>query len=172
MSTTRAALAANSALRTVLQGLVVTAVLAGWQAVQDAADPAHGFAAGAVARTALTAAGMAVLAYAGRLVLTRRAEPLTISLDALVRAGRTLLAGAAAVAVDAAVEAVRAYVLDGGPFQPARIASVALAAAGMALTAYAHRALADPSPVPSAVPPGPVASDAVGKLATTPYRRT
>jgi hypothetical protein len=155
---TTAALAGNSAVRTVLQGLAVVAILAGALAIRDLLD-AGPFDPAAIARAGATAAGMAVLAYVGRLVISRRVEPLPTGLDALVRAGRTLLAGAVTAAAAAVVEAVRAYVIAGGRFDATAITQVALTAAGMAVLAYIHRTAIDPSPMPSALPPGPTAHD-------------
>jgi hypothetical protein len=169
MTRPRTTLAGNALVRTVLQGLAVVTVLAGWQGIQATLDNGP-LSVAAVGRAGATAAGMALLAYVWRLVTTRRIEPLTIGLDALVRAGRTLLAGAAAAVIAAVVEAVRAYLLSGGRFDPTAISQVALTAAGMAVLAYLHRAVLDPSRVPSAPPPGPAANDTVGRL-STPYRR-
>jgi hypothetical protein len=147
-------LAANAALRTVLQGLLVTALAAGWAAARATVTGSGSVPWLHVGMVAVQAAGMAVLAYAGRTLLEHHAIALPADLDAWIRAGRTLLAGLAATVAAAVWQAVAAAVA-GGTFNPGALAQTVGVAAGMAAAAWLHRLLLDPSPVPSAVPPAP-----------------
>lgn len=150
-------LAVNAALRTVLQGVLVTAAVAAWAAARSAAtggpvDWAH------VGLVAAQAAVMAVVAYLGRALLERHITALPVNLDALVRAGRTLLAGAAATVLTAAYQAITVAV-GHGTYDPATLARTAAVAAAMAAVAWAHRLLLDGLPVPTAAPPAAAISD-------------
>lgn len=144
--------ALNRLWRTVLQGLVVTAVVAAFDAGRQllGAGPVDWRQLGYVAGSA---AGMVVVTYAATAIRTGRLEPIPLRLDALVRTGRTLLVGAAVTGGAAAVEVVRAAIASDVEFSPTRVAVTALTAAAMAIAAYLHRTALDPTGVPSATPP-------------------
>ena len=96
--------------------------------------------------------------------------------DGRNRAWRTVLQGVAAVvlipAADAALQVLIDALTHGGPFDWGRTATLAgisaLTAATMALAAYLHRTVVDPSPVPSAEPPRPPGVSPAQAPATTP----
>ena len=143
--------ALNRVWRTVLQGLAWTALVAAAIAAQAAlGDGPVDWAR--VGLAAASAAGMVVVTYATNTIRTGRLEPIPVNLDALVRAGRTLLVGALTTAGAAVVEVVRAA-LAFDSFDLGHVAWTAATAAGVAVLAYLHRAKLDPLPVPSASPP-------------------
>lgn len=74
--------------------------------------------------------------------------------DARNRSARSLLQGAAAVALFAAVEVLRAALDAGGAVDVGQIARDAALAAVIAVAAWLHRIVLDPSRVPSLPPPG------------------
>jgi hypothetical protein len=75
-----------------------------------------------------------------------------VQLDALIRAGRTLLAGFVYTVGAATVEATQAG-MGSGPVNWTDLARHAAVAAGMAAAAWAHRMILDPSQLPTAKPP-------------------
>lgn len=96
--------------------------------------------------------------------------------DAKNRAWRTMLQGMVAVvlvpAADAAIQVLVKALTSGGEFSWSQVlasAGIAALTAGlMAYTAYLHRAVIDPSPIPSAQPPRPPGVTAVQAPATEP----
>jgi hypothetical protein len=143
----------NRLWRTVGQGLLVTAVVAGWEAARQAFVPGEPFDWRKVGLTGLSAAGVVVSTYVVSAIRTGRIEPLPLTLDGLVRSGRTVLSGALATAGAAGVEAARAGLTAGEGFELSHVGYTALTGAGVALLAYFHRTKLDPASVPSAVPP-------------------
>jgi hypothetical protein len=154
----RARLATNAMIRTVLQGLVVVAAVAGWAAARDAIGADGPIDYRAVLRVAIQAGVMAIIAYGIRFARTGRIEPVSWRIDAWVRTGRTLVTGLAVTAAVAVYQAVEAMA-DDQIFDGRAVTKAALTAAGMAVTAYVHR-LVDQTRMPTATPP-PVAAGPV-----------
>ena len=100
--------------------------------------------------------------------------------DAKNRAWRTVLQGLVAVvvvpALDAGLQVLVKALTAGGTFDWGQVlasAGVAALTAGlMAYSAYLHRAVVDPSPIPSAQPPRPPGVTAVQAPATEPTAGT
>jgi hypothetical protein len=97
--------------------------------------------------------------------------------DAVNRVWRTLLQGVAVTvvlpALDAALQAlVQALTTGGAGFSWGQVAGLAgtsaLTAASMAVAAYVHRMVVDPSSIPSAPPPRPPGVTAAQGPATEP----
>lgn len=93
-----------------------------------------------------------------------------LRVDALNRAWRTVLQGIVTAALGAAADAVLQALRDSGhPFDWSQVGHTAAYAAGtaavMAILAYLHRTVGDPSSIPSAQPPAPPVGSAP---ATTP----
>jgi hypothetical protein len=97
-----------------------------------------------------------------------------LKVDALNRAWRTVLQGIVAAALTAAgdvvLQAIQKSFFEHTPLNWSSVAKSAAAVAGttalMAVLAYLHRSLVDPTPIPSAQPPAP--PPGVQPPATTP----
>lgn len=131
------------ALRSLAQGAVAAAAIAAWQAAQAAFTDA-GWQPRILVVAAITAAVTAAASYvynwfAPRLGVSGR------GLEALVRAGRTLLAGAVATGALAAWDAVAASV-QSGTWAPWVVGSAAATAGVTALVAFIHNAFRPRAP--------------------------
>jgi hypothetical protein len=146
------AMAVNAFIRGLMQSLVVTVAVAVWQAVRDGIDVSGPVDWGHVQRVAINAAAIAILGALVRLVQTGRLERVSWQVDSWIRSGRTLIVGLAITLAAAAVQAIQSAVSN-GTYDPEALVKTALVAAGMAFTAWVHRLVVDPSPIPSAVPP-------------------
>lgn len=146
------ALAKNAAIRTLLQGIALTAAAAVWASLRAQVTGSDSIPWQHVTWVAVQAAGMAVAAYLLRAVQERHISPADVDVDKWVRAGRTLITGLLATVGTAVYQAIAAAA-GSGTLNPATLMQTALVAAGMAALAWLHRLLDDGLPVWTAAPP-------------------
>jgi len=126
-------------LRAIAQGLITVAAFAAWEAGQ-AALAAHGWQPRTIAIAALTAGITAIVTYVYNLIAPRLGISGKPSVEGLVRAGRTLLAGALATGLVAAGEAILAAV-QAGDFDVRVVGTSAAATFVTVVVAYIHNVI-------------------------------
>lgn len=123
-------------LRTFVQGAVAAGALAAWEAAYTSVSGGT-FDPRIVVMGVVTAVTGAVVTFAYNKIAPRLGLAESPSLEALIRAGRTLLQAAIAVGLVAIWDAGYAAI-TAGVFNPADIGKAAVAAAVTAVAAYLH----------------------------------
>ena len=136
------------AVRSLVQGALAAGAVAAWQAVQ-AASEGSAFQPRILAVAVATAFVIAAVSYVYNIVAPRLGLADSVSTIALVRAGRTLLAGAVSTGLMAAWEAGYSAV-QAGTFSPWIFLTAAASAAVTTVVAYVYNLVAPREP---AAPP-------------------
>lgn len=122
--------------RSLVQGAVAAGAVAAWQAAQ-AAFSGSGWQPRIIVVAAVTAAVTAGASFVYNTVAPRLGLAGSPNVEAFVRAGRTLLAGAVSTGLLAGWEAAYSA-WQSGSYSPWIVGSAAATAAGTAVVAYVH----------------------------------